>query len=167
MSISTIINIQLRTLFVLIFIIATGSLALAFFTEFVLGFPPCKLCLYQRWPYLALMIASFAALTLKKYDKLFLLLIIVSILSSIGIAAYHTAIERGWLDGTTKCNPDINMPDNLSAAEIRNQLYIREVASCTKPPFKVMMLSMTEWNLLFNVALLAYLSFYIRKRIYA
>ncbi len=167
MSISTIINTPINKLFMAIFVMAIGSLSLAFFTEFVLGFPPCDLCLYQRWPYFALMLISLIAMQLKKYEKLFLCLVFVSILSSIGISGYHTAIERGLFEGSSQCNPDVNMPDNLSPAQIREQLYTRAVATCTKPPFKVMMLSMTEWNLLFNIALLTFMSFYVKKRIYA
>ena len=166
MSISTIIT-PIQKLFAAISVMAIGSLSLAFFTEFVLGFPPCELCLYQRWPYFALLLICLVAMQLKKYEKLFLCLVFVSILSSIGISGYHTAIERGLFEGSSQCNPDVNMPDNLSPAQIREQLYTREVATCTKPPFKVMMLSMTEWNLLFNIALLTFMSFYAKKRIYA
>lgn len=167
MSISTIINISTQKLFTAIFAIACCSLSLAFFTEFVLGFPPCELCLYQRWPYATLMLICLVAIQIKKYERFFLCLVFLSIFTSIGISGYHTAIERGVFDGTTQCNPDINMPDNLTPAQIREQLYTREVATCTKPPFKVMMLSMTEWNFLFNIALLTFLSFYATKRIYA
>ncbi len=147
--------------------VSLGSLALAFFTQYVLGFAPCELCLYQRAPYVILALVSIAALILKRSEKMWVAMIMISILSSIGLSGYHTLIERGVLNASAHCNPDMNMPDELSAEQIRQQLYQRDVATCTKAPFKVMMLSMTEWNLVFNLILLIYLPYYLKKRVYA
>lgn len=160
-------NFYFKKFFIAICAISLGSLGLAFFTQYVLGFAPCELCLYQRAPYVVLALISIAALILKKAEKLWIVIIMLAILSSIGLSGYHTLIERGVFKASTHCNPDINMPDNLSAEQIREQLYQRDVATCTKAPFKVMMLSMTEWNLVFNLILLTYLTYYLKKRAYA
>lgn len=167
MSILTVTNLAIRRLFIAIYLISLGALGLGFFTQYVLGFAPCELCLYQRVPYVILSIISMAALILKRSEKTWIIMIILSVLSSIGLSGYHTLIERGALEGSSHCNPDINMPDNLSTEQIKQQLYQRDVATCTKAPFKVMMLSMTEWNLVFNLILLISLLYYLRKRVYA
>lgn len=160
-------NICIKQFFIIICTISLGSLGLAYFTQYVLGFPPCELCLYQRIPYVILMAISIIALILKRAEKLWIIMIMISILSSIALSGYHTLVERKVFDASTRCNPNIKMPDNLSAEEIRQQLYQRDVATCTNAPFKVMMLSMTEWNLLFNLILIIYFPYYLKKRIYA
>lgn len=147
-----------------------SALALAFFTEYALGFPPCKLCLYQRMPFVILTLLSLCGIFVLKWQKLWTILITFTIVIAIGVAGYHSGVERGFFEASDRCNPDVSMPDNLSASEIRDMLYAKSVATCTKPPFKILMLSMTEWNLLFNIGLLnmvllgwVYSDCYLRK----
>ncbi|MES2215055.1 MAG: disulfide bond formation protein B [Pseudomonadota bacterium] len=143
-----------KLVFPFILVASIGALALAFFTEYVLGFPPCKLCLYQRLPFVGLIKLSLCGIFAPKLRGTWTLFTVMTILIAIAISGYHTGVERGVFEASDRCNPDIQMPDSLSASDIRDMLYAKSVATCTKPPFKVLMLSMTEWNLLFNIGLL-------------
>lgn len=126
----------------------------AYFVQYALGFEPCILCLYQRIPYFVLTILSIAGLVLKNYNLL-ARMVLVTLFSSILLAAYHTGIERGIISPTETCNAGFNIPEGASADEIRDILYEAPLASCTKAAMKIFALSMTEWNLLLSAALFA------------
>lgn len=162
MSILSYLNLSYNRIFLITALISVFSLGLALFVEHVLEIPPCVLCIYQRIPYVILIIIGLIALYSKKCPKLYFVLIILTISSSIAISGYHSSVERGISAGTTLCNPDVVMPDDMSNDQIKEMLYNREVATCTKAPFRIMMLSMTEWNCLFNIFLLGLL-LYLRK----
>lgn len=142
---------------VLVFILVASILALAvaLFTEYVLGFPPCKLCIYERIPFVILIKISISGMFATKYKRFWLICIAMTLLVSIGIASYHTGVEHHIFEAGTRCNPEVQMSDKMSVDEIKNMLYAKPIATCTKPPFKVLMLSMAEWNLIFNIVLFA------------
>lgn len=157
MSILTRIN-KIRTgnphpVFYVTMAISVLALGAAFFTEYVLGYPPCKLCVYQRWPFVILIKISLSGLIATKFHRFWLACAAFTIVVAIGIAGYHAGIEHHLFDASTTCNPEMQMPDNMSIDEIKNMLYSKPIATCTKAPFKVLMLSMTEWNLLLNLGL--------------
>jgi disulfide bond formation protein DsbB len=131
-------------------LLSTISLSFGFFVEYVLGFEPCILCLYQRVPYYFLVLIGITGMIFKnhKYPIYFALIIF---LGAAIIAGYHTGIEREWFDPTDTCNPGFNIPENASVDEIRQMLYDAPIATCTKAAFKIFWLSMTEWNLLLNI----------------
>ena len=78
-------------LFVILFF-ATLSLIVAFIVEYGLGHEPCKLCIYQRYPYLVSIVLLLSILIFKKNIKIHLILL--SIVSLIGgtIAFYNLGI---------------------------------------------------------------------------
>ncbi|MGB3754102.1 MAG: disulfide bond formation protein B, partial [Parerythrobacter sp.] len=66
------------------------------------GYAPCKMCLWQRWPH---------AVALGMAGGLLLLPVVavaaaglLATLTTAGIAAYHTGVERGWWEGPTSCS---------------------------------------------------------------
>lgn len=162
MSISSSLNLSYKNIFWLMVTISVLSLTFAFFVEYVLKIPPCTLCIYQRIPYVALIIIGLYGIYSDRFPQIIFVLIIAAILSSIAISGYHSAVERGLFAGSSICNPDVIMPDDLSIEQIKEMLYNREVATCTKAPFRIIFLSMTEWNCLFNIGLLLFL-FYIKR----
>ena len=80
---------------ILLAILAFSILSIfsAYFIEYVLGHKPCKLCLYQRYPYFVSVFLILNILVLKKYVKLTLLtLALVSFFGS-AIAFYLSLIH--------------------------------------------------------------------------
>ena len=57
---------EVKKFYTIIFIISLLSLLIALYIEFFLGYRPCKLCIYQRIPYL---IAIFLTLLGISYSK--------------------------------------------------------------------------------------------------
>ena len=141
-----------RLFFVYMLLLSIISLGFAYFVEFVLGFDPCILCLYQRIPYFLLALAAIGGLALK-HTKCFLKLIILIFFSSTLLAAYHAGIERGIFNPTDKCSPTDYMTTGGDFDEMLEKLYSTRLADCAKPAFKIFGVSMTEWNLLLSLCL--------------
>lgn len=135
-------------------IISALSLLYAFFVEYLQGFEPCILCLYQRIPYYLLIIIGIAGIVFKGH-KYFLFLALGALLSSVLLSGYHAGVERGIFNPTDTCNAGINIPEGLSADQIRDMFYDKPIATCTIAAFKILGLSMTEWNFLFSCGLVA------------
>lgn len=145
----------------LMLILAAGGLAIAFIVEYLMHLEACPLCIYQRFPYLVIIALAVYDLqrqkfTIYSYLGLFAL--------SIFIASYHSGVERGVFELSSLCRPLITIHSGISASDFVNMLGDASSATCDKPALVVLSLSMTEWNLLFNLFLFT-ISLYVNFRL--
>ena len=71
---------EIKKFYTIIFIISLLSLLIALYIEFFLGYRPCKLCIYQRIPYLIAIFLTFIGIS---YYKNFILSPLFSVLKEI------------------------------------------------------------------------------------
>ena len=134
-----------------IFSILILSLFSAYYIEFVLGHKPCKLCIYQRYPYFISILLLINIFFLKKLVRLcFLFLSLVSLFGSI-LAFYHFGIEQGFFSESIVCEAPI-LDENLTRKEILKQLSEKTI-SCKIVTFKVFGLSLASINTIFSFVL--------------
>ena len=127
------------------------SIFSAYFIEYVLGHKPCKLCLYQRYPYFVSVFLILNILVLKKYVKLTLLtLALVSFFGS-AIAFYHFGIEQGFFNEALICEAK-NFDKNLSKEELLKNLK-ESTISCKTVTFRVFGLSLASINTILSFIL--------------
>jgi disulfide bond formation protein DsbB len=131
--------------------VASFTIAAAWFTELVLGYPPCKLCLLQRWPYyFAIPLAALAwiitgPLKLRVAARPAFAMIACIFMISVALGVHHSGVEWGWWQGPADCGGAINTgPAN--AQDLLAQMNRTRVISCTDAPFRVLGLSMAGWN---------------------
>ena len=106
---------------IIIFILLVLSLISALVIEYGLGHKPCKLCLYQRYPYYISILLLTSIFVLKKNIRIhFLLLSIVFFLGAI-VAFYHFGIEQGFFEESTVCSAE-NLNQSLSKEDLLKQL---------------------------------------------
>lgn len=147
-----------RLLTILLFSISFVALISAYYAEYVIGLEPCPLCIYQRIPYMILMLFTATALGFKNLRQVkYHILVVAILLIEFVLAGYHSGVERGIFEPSNSCAPAISF-DNMSTEEIKNMLYSRPVATCTMPALKILNLSMTEWNFILNVIMLGFVS---------
>ena len=147
-------KILILTLFILLIFLIS-----AYIIEYVLGHKPCKLCVYQRFPYFVSIFLVSSILLLKKYVKLSLLGIsLVSLLGAV-MAFYHFGIEQGFFSESFICEAQ-NLGQNLSKEEILKQLKENTI-SCKNVTFKAFGLSLASINAIFSFIL-----FYIFLRLF-
>ena len=134
-----------------IFSILILSLFSAYYIEFVLGHKPCKLCIYQRYPYFISILLLINIFFLKKLIRLCLLFLsLVSLFGSI-LAFYHFGIEQGFFSESIVCEAPI-LDENLTKKEILKQLS-EKVISCKIVTFEVFGLSLASINTIFSFVL--------------
>ena len=141
-------NITLLSILALL----TLSIFSAFIIEYGLGHKPCKLCLYQRYPYFISVFLILGIVIIKKYVKISLLILaLVSLFGSI-IAFYHFGIEQGYFSEALLCNTG-NINENLSGEDLLKQLKNSSAISCKNVTFRFVGLSLATINTIISVLL--------------
>ena len=149
------------TVLKIVFLLISLSLILAFVIEYGLGHEPCKLCLYQRYPYYLSVILLTSIFVIKKNIKIHLLILsVVSLLGSI-VAFYHFGIEQGFFIESVVCETK-NLNQILSKEDILKELK-QNTISCKKVTFRFLGLSLASINTIFSL-ILSYIFFKIFKK---
>ena len=111
--------------------------------------PPCKLCIYQRWPHgiaFALgLVCVFAP------SRLLYRLGAGIVLFGAGIAFYHAGIEQHWWLGPTTCTSQ--SITGLTSEELLNQILNAPLVRCDEIPWSMFGLSMAAWNGLISLGI--------------
>ena len=150
-----------KTNTILIFILFGLSLSLisAYIIEYGLGHKPCKLCIYQRFPYIISILLILSILLFKKNIKIHLLLLsIISLLGSV-LAFYHFGIEQGFFNESVVCEVK-NLEPSLSKQDIIEQLK-KNTVSCKDVNFTLFGLSLASIN-----TIVSFILFMIFVRLY-
>lgn len=132
---------------------AAGSLALlaAAFAFQAMGWQPCQMCLWQRWPHAAAV--AVGGLALLAAGPATAVLGALAALSTAGIAGFHSGVERGWWDGPSSCTGQ--GLSSLSGAALLPGADGPGVVLCDQfTPF-LLGLSMANVNMLASLALAA------------
>ena len=138
---------------ILIIILSTLSLFLisAYIIEYGLGHKPCKLSIYQRFPYFISIFIILNIIIIKRYIKISLLLLsLVSLVGSI-VAFYHFGIEQGFFNESLVCEVG-SLDQNFSTEDLLKQLGNNAV-SCKTVTFRVFGLSLASINTIFSLVL--------------
>lgn len=136
----------------LILIAAGGSLALllgAFGFQYLGDMPPCKLCIWQRWPHGVAVGAGILALLMR--GRLFPLVGMLGAAATSGIGFYHSGVERKFWQGPTSCTS--SGTDGVSAADLLEQIMAAPLVRCDEVPWEMFTLSMATWNALASLVL--------------
>lgn len=139
---------------VLIGLASLGSLALlvgAFGFQHLGGLPPCKLCIWQRYPHALAVLIGVAAVAIR--GRLLPLLGLAAALTTASVGLYHTGVERGWWEGPTTCTS--SGTSGLSADDLFDKIMTAPVVRCDDVAWELLGLSMASWNGLLSLGLAA------------
>ncbi len=137
-----------KNFYLIILLISASSILSALYIEFILGYKPCNLCIFQRIPYLAGIIISFIGFNFYKNDNILIILIIVFTLSSI-ISGYHFGIENNFFDELSSCTN--NSLDQLNKEELLETLGKNMPVNCKDATFKILGVSLAAINTIFSI----------------
>lgn len=140
------LGINKKFYFLGIFLISLLSLIIALYIEYVMGIKPCKLCLYQRIPYLISLLISFLGYMYIKRPLWIYLSLLVFFLSII-ISGYHVGIENGIFEELKVCKNNL---DILSKEDLLNSLKNQNIP-CKEVPIKLFGLSLATINLILSL----------------
>jgi len=135
--------------FLLIFI--SFSLVSAFVIEHKLGYQPCRLCLYERIPYLLSILLILKILFTKIFERETLLILSLVFIISTCLAFYHLGIEQGFFTESLVCKTE-NLSENVTKEELLEQLS-QNTISCKDVSFRIFGLSLAAINTMFSLIL--------------
>jgi len=131
---------------------ASGSVVMlggAFFFQ-LLGYPPCAMCLWQRWPH-----AVAIGLGVLAYFFPYRLLSVfgaMAALTTSAIGLYHTGVEKNWWDGPTSCTGTGSL-DGLAAEQLLPGSGGPTLVMCDQVSWQFLTLSMATWNAVLSFVL--------------
>ena len=130
---------------------ASGTILLAALAlQYLGGLPPCRLCLWQRWPYLALI--ALGLIGWRWRPRALLGMATLVLLGGAGLAAYHIGIEQGWWALPAGC---VAGGSAQSVEELRRMLAEAPPA-CDQVGFTLLGLTLAGWNLVASLLLAAF-----------
>ena len=143
--------LTIKKFYLVIFLISIISLLGAVFIENVLEQSPCRLCLYQRIPYLISIFICFFGFNYYKNFLWMYLLLILFIISTI-LSGYHVGIENSIFEEFSGCTSEnINITNKL---DLLNNLK-KTMPSCKNVDFKLFGLSLATINLIISLIISA------------
>ncbi len=137
---------EIKKFYTIIFIISFFSLLIALYIEFFLGYRPCKLCIYQRIPYLVSIFLTFLGISYSK-NLFWLYALLLVFFSSFILSGYHVGIEQEVFKEFSGCTGNsLNITDKNELLKLLNS----EVNSCKNVDFQILGLSLATINFLLS-----------------
>jgi len=133
------------------FLLPVALLGGALVSQYGFGLYPCEMCMWQRWPHLAAIIAALVAILLRRQPAMsatFTLLAALAILTSGAIGLFHAGVEYGWWEGFTTCSTVGPPPPGMSQLDAIMQAPLTR---CDVAPWDLFGISLAGFNAIFSI----------------
>jgi disulfide bond formation protein DsbB len=153
-----------RTVVSLLLVASAAIVGTALLVQYVGGLQPCELCLYQRWPYYAAIVATGVALISSGERAMRAVIALCALLfaASTALAFYHVGVEQHWFAGPSACTGSATGASSIEA--LKAQLLARQPVNCDEPAWRLFGISLAGWNLLASALITAFCLGAIVKR---
>ena len=149
-----------KNFYLIIFFISLISTISALYIEYILQYEPCKLCIYQRLPYIAAIFISFIGFNYSNNDQILIVTIMIFALSSI-LSGYHFGIENSIFDELSACTNGSS--DILNKSKLIESLNKTMPVNCKDATFKILGISLAAINTILSILIII---FSIRTLVY-
>ena len=114
-----------------------------------IGYPPCQMCFWQRWPHMAAIGIGILAFFIPARVWQWLGALAAAITSGIGI--FHSGVERAYWSGPTSCTGG-----GLEASSGADLLSMTgdKLIMCDQVSWEFLSLSMASWNAVISFGLM-------------
>ncbi|TWB52677.1 disulfide bond formation protein B [Nitrospirillum viridazoti] len=123
---------------------SVGALGTALLSQYVGGLHPCEFCMWQRWAYVAAIVALLPGLANPRFRTASLALGGLAFLTGAAIAGFHAGVEQHWWEGFTTCSS--SMPKNLTLDQLRERLLSAPLVRCDEAQWTFHGISMAAFN---------------------
>lgn len=133
---------------------AAGSAALliAAFVFQALGYAPCAMCIWQRYPHtVAIGMGLLLAIGLPIIPLL--LIGAASAATTAALGVFHTGVERDWWEGPTSCTGSGLDMSTMSVEDLLSTDGASNLVMCDQVAWEFLNLSMASWNAVFSLVL--------------
>lgn len=133
----------------------------AYFFQYVMGLPPCPLCLEQRIAYyvsipLAIIVAvggGTATMGPRLLLAVGLGIIALTMLGNAGLGTYHAGVEWKWWPGPQECSGTVT--DLGAGGDLLSSLNNVTVVRCDEAAWRFLGLSLAGYNAIISLGLAA------------
>ena len=128
--------------------LASAAMLISAWTFQYFGYPPCKMCYWQRYPHMAAV--AIGAVALATGQRLFAWAGALAMFVTSGIGVYHSGVERKLWEGPTSCTS--SGTGGLSSDQLFDQIMSAPLVRCDEIPWELFGLTMANLNALFSFA---------------
>ena len=153
---------NIKKFYIIILVLSLFSLIAALYVEYILGFKPCILCIYQRIPYAIAILISLIAFFIGNRNIL-LIILGLTFLSGVLLSGYHVSIEKGIIEPLFSCTGE-NVK-SLEKEEILKSLNNIQ-PDCKNVDFSIFGVSLATLNFIISFVLtivIVYIFKYAKK----
>jgi disulfide bond formation protein DsbB len=149
-------NLSSQNLSLLISLSSLLILLTTFLMEHGFNIPICRMCLLERYPYVAAVLVALASYFLEEKNPLSRWLkyaLAVIFLISTGLSIYHLGLEHEWFDLPSFCQGSSTKAATVDAlrAQIMSQ---KTFIPCNVVSLRIFFFSLAEWNAFASLFLL-------------
>lgn len=156
-------KIKIEHFFIFTFLISFSAIVFAYYYQYVENYPPCELCIYQRFPYFALILISISAIIFRKFLNLLSYSVIFALFLSFIISFFHLGVEQNFWTYDTACSNNIKDFENVD--QLRDFLNEVPITKCNQVIWSFLGISMAGYNSIFSLVNLILLTSF-RYRLY-
>ena len=130
-----------------------------FFFQYALNYPPCPLCLEQRYAYYisvplaAMILLGLSVGSSRKVLMLALLAIAAAMLWNAGLGTYHSGVEWHWWPGPQDCSGAT--PNFSAGGSLLDQIAKTRVIRCDEAAWRFLGISLAGYNVLMSLSIAA------------
>ena len=142
-----------KNFYLIILFISLISIISALYIEYILQYEPCKLCIYQRLPYIAAIFISIVGFNYSTNDKILIITIMVFVISTI-ISGYHFGIENNFIQEFSSCTN--NSLDVSNKSKLLETLNKSMPVDCKDATFKILGISLAAINTILSILIVIF-----------
>ena len=142
-----------KNFYLIILFVSITSIISALYIEYILQYKPCRLCIYQRLPYLTAIFVSLIGFFYLRNDKVLIIIIIIFTISVI-ISGYHFGIENSLIKEISSCtNKSLDISNKSKLLETLNKSM---PIDCKDTTFKIFGISLAAINTIFSILIVIF-----------
>ena len=142
-----------KNFYIIILFISIISIVSALYIEFILHYKPCKLCIYQRLPYIIAIFVSFIGFNYFSNNKILIIIIMTFSISGL-LAGYHFGIENNLFDEISSCSN--NSLDISNKSKLLESLSESMPIDCKDTNFKILGISLAAINTILSILIVIF-----------
>lgn len=156
---------QLRTVFLMVFVLAIALTFSSFFIQYVLHEQPCPMCLWQRYSHMTIWgicLVTFVCWPIVRMPKFILAIVYAVGVYSAGVGLYQGLGQQGWVELPETCtggSQELATADNLLLT-LQN---ITPPPNCADIGFTIFGLTLAWWNFVIMSCMLICLTIWFIK----
>lgn len=132
-------------------LLLAGSGALlggAFAFQHLGGYAPCEMCMWQRWPHVAVLVLGLLAWALRS-NRAAVILAALVMLGGAGIGYFHAGVEYHWWKGPAACTA----PPLSAGVDFVTSVLATPLIRCDAAAWTLFGVSMAGYNALISTAI--------------